>query len=335
MDSKNTPSLSVVIIGRNEGQRLIDCINSVRAMDDLPENLEIIYVDSDSTDGSPERALALDVQVILVHPDRPAAAIGRNAGWRAAQAPLVLFLDGDTILQPDFIKQALLELADPKVAVVCGCRRELYPQNSIYQRVLDLDWIFKPGFAEFCGGDTLIRRHVLEEVDGYNPLLIAGEEPEMCQRIRTRGYTILHIKQVMTKHDLAINSFSQYWQRTERGGHAYAEVSTMVQDTAIPLWQRESSKNIFNASALVGLFGIGLVMSLFLTAWWPLLLSVGLFALLSVRSAWRARWKSTNKLTLFLYGFHSQFQHIPIAFGQLSYFYHRWRGKRRRLIEYK
>ncbi len=335
MNSKNTPSLSIVIIGRNEGQRLIDCINSVRAMNDLPENLEIIYVDSDSTDGSPERAKALDVQVILVHPERPAAAIGRNAGWRAAQAPLVLFLDGDTILQPDFVKQALLKFADPKVAVVCGYLRELYPHNSLYQRALDLDWIQKSGLVEFCGGNALMRRHVLEKVDGFNSLLIAGEEPEMCQRIRTCGYTILSIEQAMGLHDLAINSFSQYWRRTVRGGHAYAEVSTMFQDTDIPLWQRESRKNLFRASVLVGLFGIGLVMSLFLKAWWPLLLSVSLFALLSVRSAWRARWKSTNKLTLLLYGFHSQFQQIPIALGQLSYFYYRWRGKRRRLIEYK
>ncbi|MBE9561274.1 MAG: glycosyltransferase family 2 protein, partial [Proteobacteria bacterium] len=271
-------SLSVVIIGRNEGQRLIDCINSVRAMNDPPENLEIIYVDSDSNDGSPERAKELGVQVIIVHPERPAAAIGRNAGWQAAQAPLVLFLDGDTILQPDFVKEALLNLADPKIAVVCGCNRELYPQNSIYQRVLDLDWIYKPGLVEFCGGNALVRRCVLKEVDGYNSLLIAGEEPEMCQRIRTCGYTILHIDQPMTLHDLAINKFSQYWHRTERGGYAFAEVSTMFQDTSFPLWHHESRKNLLHVSALAAIFGIGLIMSLFLKAWLPLLLSVGLLA---------------------------------------------------------
>ena len=335
MNLKKLPSLSVVIIGRNEGQRLIDCINSVLAMNNPPDNLEIIYVDSDSKDGSPERALALGVQVIVVHPKRPAAAIGRNAGWQVAHAPLILFLDGDTILQPNFTKKALKNFEDPTVAIVYGHIYELYPQNSIYQRVLNLDWIDEAGIVEFCGGNALIRRHVLEEVGGYNELLIAGEEPEMCQRIRTRGYTILHIDQPMALHDLGIFRFSQYWQRTERGGHAYAEISTMFKNTAIPLWQHESRKNLFHATLLVILFVIGLFTSLFLTAWWPLLISVGLFALLSIRSAWKARWKSTNKFTLFLYGLHSQFQHIPIAFGQLSYFYHRWRGKRRHLIEYK
>ncbi|MEK8017909.1 MAG: glycosyltransferase, partial [Candidatus Parabeggiatoa sp.] len=81
-----TPQLSVVIIGRNEGQRLVDCIRSVQAINDPPKNMEIIYVDSDSTDGSPAQAKALGAKVRVVHPERPAAAIGRNAGWRVAQA---------------------------------------------------------------------------------------------------------------------------------------------------------------------------------------------------------------------------------------------------------
>ncbi len=331
----NIPQLSVVIIGRNEGQRLVDCIRSVQAMNDPPEGMEIIYVDSDSTDGSPASAEALGVQVLVVHPERPAAAIGRNAGWRAAKAPLILFLDGDTILHPDFVKEAKLTLDDPKIAMVCGYLRERYPEASVYQRVLDLDWISSHGISKFCGGIALIRRHVLEEVGGYNPQLIAGEEPEMCQRIRVSGYLILHIDQPMALHDLAITRWSQYWQRAIRTGHAYAEISTLLRDTAIPLWQQESRKNFFNASVLIGIFIVGFIMTLFLKSFIPLGTSLFLFLLLSVRSAIKARWKSTKPLTLFLYGIHSQFQQILIALGQLSYHYHHWRGQRRRLIEYK
>ncbi len=329
------PQLSVVIIGRNEGERLERCIRSVQAMNDPPEALEIIYVDSDSTDGSPARAEALGAQVLIVHPERPAAAIGRNAGWRAATAPLILFLDGDTILNPDFVKAALPHFDEPQVAAVCGHRRELYPEASVYQRAVDLDWILSLGDTAFCGGDVLTRRRVIEEVGGYDPKLIAGEDPEVCQRIRAHGYTIHHIDHPMTLHDLAIHRWSQYWRRAIRTGHAYAEVSTLLRDTATPLWQHESRKNFFKASALAGIFLIGLIMTLLLTSPWPLLGSVLLFILLSVRTAIKARWRSNNTLTLFLYGLHSQFQHIPIAIGQLSYYYNRWRGQRRRLIEYK
>jgi cellulose synthase/poly-beta-1,6-N-acetylglucosamine synthase-like glycosyltransferase len=278
---------------------------------------------------------ALGVKVIVVHPERPAAAIGRNAGWQAAHAPIILFLDGDTILHPDFVKNALPYFKDPQVAIVCGQLRERYPEISIYQRILDLDWMFPLGKVDFCGGLALTRRQVLEDVGGFNAQLIAGEEPEMCQRIRARGYIILHINEQMALHDLAIRTWSQYWRRATRTGHALAEVSTLLRDTTTPLWQHESRKNWLNAGALIGLFGVGFVLTLFLKSLIPLSLSVLIYLLLSVRTAIKARWKSDNWVTLLLYGLHAQFHHLPIALGQLSYFYHRWRGKQRRLIEYK
>ena len=331
----SSPPLSVVIIGRNEGERLERCIRSVQTINDPPAGMEIIYVDSDSTDGSPARAETLGAKVLTVHPERPAAAIGRNAGWQAAQAPIVLFLDGDTILDPDFLKIALPNFDDPQVAAVCGHRRELYPQASWYQRVLDLDWIHPPDFDAFCGGDVLIRRQVLEEIQGYDPTLIAGEDPEICQRLHARGYAIRYLDHLMTWHDLAITTWTQYWRRAIRTGHAYAEISNLLRHTTTPLWQRESRKNFFHAIVLTGIFFFGILLTLVLKSPVPVLLSLTLFILLSMRSAWRSRWRSNNALTLLLYGFHSQFQHIPIALGQLSYYYHRWRGQRRRLIEYK
>ena len=327
----------MVIIGRNEGERLVRCIRSVQAMSDFSdEHTEIIYVDSDSTDDSPIQAQQLGAKVLTVQPERPAAAIGRNAGWQAAQAPYVLFLDGDTILNPDFVAAAFQQLeSNPKTAIVWGHRRELYPEKSLYQRVLDLDWVYPIGLSDFCGGDAVMRRDVLADVDGYNPQLIAGEEPEMCQRIRTKGFNIQHIDQAMTLHDLAITHWSQYWRRAIRAGHAYAEVSNLLKNTDTPLWEREAKRNLFHASILcvVALFGI--VASLVFGSIMPAILSLGFFIAISTRSAWKCRWKSQSTFTLFLYGVHSHFQQIPIAFGQLSYYYLRWQGKRRGLIEYK
>ncbi len=329
--------LSVVIIGRNEGERLIRCIRSVQAMVDFDaDSVEIIYVDSNSTDDSPQQAKQLGAKVLVVHPKRPAAAIGRNAGWQHAQAPYILFLDGDTILHPDFARIALRHFtAHSKTAIVWGHRRELYPEQSLYQRVLDLDWVYRAGLTEFCGGDALMRRDVLQEVNGYNPQLIAGEEPEMCQRIRAKGYEILHIDQAMTLHDLAITRWSQYWRRAVRAGHAYAEVSNLLKNTATPLWERDAKRNLIHASVLILVAIFGAVSSVLFSTFLPLSLSIGFFAAISIRTAWKCRWKSNNSLNLLLYAIHSHFQQIPIAFGQLSYYYLRWQGKQRGLIEYK
>ena len=330
------PELSVVIIGRNEGERLLACIQSVKKIPLPAEKLEIIYVDSASTDGSPERVAALGVQVIQVQPERPAAAIGRNAGWQAARAPFILFLDGDTLLHPDFYRRAIAEFQNPKTAIVWGHRRERYPERSIYQRVLDLDWVYPAGLSEFCGGDALMRRSVLAEVNGYDPQLIAGEEPEMCQRIRSLGYEILHIDCPMTLHDLAITHWGQLAARNAmRAGHAYAEISQRFKNTDFPLWSRDARKNLIHASVLIDVAFFGILLSVFFHSVLPALGTLVFYLALAIRSAWKTRWKSSNLTTLFLYGIHSHLQQLPIAAGQLAYYYTRWRGEQRRLIEYK
>lgn len=326
------PLVSVVVIGRNEGQRLAACLKSIKEVT-LP--IELIYVDSNSQDGSPELAEGLGAKVLRVNPQRPCAAIGRNAGWRAATTPYILFLDGDTLLHPDFLQLALNEMTDETVAAVCGHLRETYPEHSLYNRVLDLDWISPTGIVEFCGGNALMRRRILEQVDGFSENLIAGEEPELCQRIRAQGKVILHIDQPMARHDLAITQFQSYWKRALRTGHAYAEVSQRTKKTAFPLWQQNCRSNAINAMVLIGLLLASVLCSIITGS---ILAIAGLlfaYTFLILRSAYRARWKNAPPFTLLLYGVHSRFQQIPIACGQLSYWYHRFRNKQQRLIEYK
>ena len=330
-----TPLLSVVIIGRNEGQRLRRCLDSVAAMRDPGGPVEVIYVDSASTDGSPELARALGARVIGVQPERPSAALGRNAGWRAAHAPYVLFLDGDTILHPDFVAAALPHLDAPEVAIVWGHRREIAPNASLFNRVLDLDWIYAPGRTEFCGGDALVRREALEAVDGFDASLIAGEEPELCRRLRGRGWAIEHIDQPMTGHDLAMTQWRQYWRRAFRAGHAYAEVSARYRASGDPFWSDVVRANQIHGALVLGLPLLAIVAALVLGAWWPLAVAALALAALALRTAARVGWKSRDPVTRLLYGIHSHLQQVPILCGQLSYRLDRRHGRQRALIEYK
>jgi cellulose synthase/poly-beta-1,6-N-acetylglucosamine synthase-like glycosyltransferase len=329
------PSLSVVIIGRNEGERLARCIRALAPLRPPPMQTELLYVDSASTDRSREVAAELGARVIEVAPPRPCAAIGRNAGWRAAAAPLVLFLDGDTMLDPGFVEAALPRFADPQVAVVFGNVRELAPRQSVYTRVLDLDWIVPPEFVEYCGGNALMRREVLSAVDGYDEGLIAGEEPELCWRIRAQGCAIVHLDRPMVGHDLAITKLSQYWWRAVRTGYAYAEVSARFRGTAFPLWERPARRNLIHGPAMLVL-GLGaLLLALTMASLRPLAVAVLLFALLVVRTAWRARWRTKELGTLLLYAIHSHLVQIPIFAGQLKYWLDRLRKRSSELIEYK
>lgn len=329
------PELSIVVIGRNEGHRLVDCLVSISRANLGGLSHEVIYVDSNSTDGSPAQAAALGAQVIAVQPARPCAAVGRNAGWRAARGQLILFLDGDTLLDPDFIPAALAELrANPRHAVVWGHRRERHTQASLYNRVLDLDWVYPPGDSDFCGGDALFTRAALEISGGYDETLIAGEEPELCARLRRLDYRIRHIDVPMTLHDLAMTRFSQYWKRAERAGHAYAEVADRLRDSATPLWSADVRRNLWHGGGLLAAGALAMSLAL-LQFWWALLTLLLIAGLIILRSAWRARWKSNSPLTLLLYASHSYFQQLPILWGQLRWRFEHKRGIARPLIDYK
>ena len=326
-------SLAVVVIGRNEGARLTRCLASVAAMNNPFANLETIYVDSNSSDDSVQRAQDAGVRVIVLPPGRTTAARGRNTGWREAQSAFVLFLDGDTVLHPEFVHRAMEYLEDPRTAVVWGHRRELAPRASVFNRVLDLDWIYPPGPSQFCGGDALIRRDVLEQIGGYDENLIAGEEPEMCQRMIQQGYLILHIDCPMTGHDLAMTSVRQYWRRALRAGFAYASVSQRFRNTDSPLWREDSKRNLVRGSALLLGPVLAIIASLYLRAWIPVMAAVFGFLLLIAYTAARISWKKADWGTSVLYGVHSHLQQIPIFFGQLKYLVRR--NRERSLIEYK
>ncbi len=328
------PTLSVVVIGRNEGERLRRCLRSVAAMRHSHFDIETIYVDSGSVDGSVALAASTGVRTISLQPERPSAALGRNAGWREAQGEFILFLDGDTVLDPDFVADSLPEFAEARVAVVWGHRRELDTERSIYNRVLDLDWIYAPGWTPFCGGDALFRRSMLVAANGFDETLIAGEEPELCRRILALGGRILHVDRPMTGHDLAMTRWSQYWRRATRAGHAFAEVSERFRGTENPFWLDASEGNERRALALGGLVLAALAGSILLGSVWPALLGAAALGLLAARTAWKARWKSSSPVTLALYGIHAHLQQIPIYVGQLQYRRSRRKGQRLALIEY-
>jgi len=296
--------------------------------------VEIVYVDSGSTDGSIHCALHFGASVVSLT-GRCSAARARNAGWLAADGEWILFLDGDTVVHPGFLQAALKHTVNPRIAAVWGHRRELHPTANFYHRVLDLDWVYAPGPSEFCGGDVLMRRTALEQTGGFDDALIAGEEPELCARLRGQGLEILHIDAPMTGHDLAITRFSQYWKRAVRAGYAYAQLERITRDYPQPMWHGETTRNAVRAFTLAGLLLLFPVSSILLGNWIPLALAIALGLALLVRSALRASWKAASSFTLLCYAMHSHFQQFPILAGQIAYRRDMVFARRRDLIEYK
>lgn len=223
--SRGHQNIGAVVIGRNEGERLKQCLDS------LVNGLKyIVYVDSGSTDGSVVLAQSLGVIVVSLDMTQPfTAARARNTGLAALvenypSIDYVQFVDGDCEVQSGWMIQAKDFLdTHPNFAAVCGRRRERYPDASIYNKLCDIEWDTPIGETKACGGDALFRLVALRAVEGYRENLIAGEEPEMCYRMRQRGWKIMRLDTEMTLHDAAMTRFGQWWKRNQRAGHAYAE----------------------------------------------------------------------------------------------------------------
>jgi glycosyltransferase involved in cell wall biosynthesis len=327
-------AVSVVIIGRNEGQRLENCIRSVQSADWNAVVHEVLYIDSRSTDASVALAQSHGVSTLVLPEGPMCAAKARNLGWTSAQGEFILFLDGDTVLHPDFVHKALLALQDSEICAAWGHRRESNPGQSFYTRVLDLDWIYPTGITPYFGGDVLVRRSALMQVEGFDASLNAGEEPELCARLRAVGWKIMHIDAPMTQHDLAVRTLKAYARRCYRSGIAYAEVAHRMKILGDSLWQAEARRDFAHGliylcapAALVSLLFVHVLAGMALCA-------AGTAVVL--RSAWRCRQRASGSLPLALgYAIHSHIQKVPALFGQFAWKLAQLRSQRLGLVNYK
>jgi GT2 family glycosyltransferase len=258
-DRSVSDNVGVVVIGRNEGERLMRSLNSL-----LVDPAKAVYVDSGSTDQSVERAKKLGVVVVSLDLMLPfTAARARNEGFAAMMAlhpniQFVQFLDGDCEVVEGWLDSAVKFLCEhPDVAVVCGRRRERYPEASIYNRLCDLEWDTPVGEAASCGGDSLMRVESFRSVGGFRTDLMAGEEPELCMRLREGRWRIWRLDAEMTLHDAAITRFGQWWRRSVRCGYGYAEVFRLTSRSPLALYKRESGRTLFWAGVLPVVVVIG------------------------------------------------------------------------------
>lgn len=243
-----------VVIGRNEGERLLRCLAS---LDELAGRL--VYVDSASSDGSAAQASIRGADVVKLDMGRPfTAARARAEGFARLEtlAPAleyVMFVDGDCEVENGWFGAAIGFLdSHPDFAVVCGRRRERFPEGSRYNALADREWDTPIGETTACGGDALMRPAALKEAGGFDPTMIAGEEPELCRRLRAAGWRVMRLDVPMTIHDAAMTHLRQWWRRALRSGFGYAQAwhRTRRRGAEAPLYRRELARAVIWAGAL-------------------------------------------------------------------------------------
>ena len=326
-------SIGVVVIGRNEGNRLKECLLSV-----LGNVKTVVYVDSASSDGSVELARRLGVEVVELDLSIPfTAARARNAGFEyllqiESSVEFVQFVDGDCLVVEGWLQKATKVLNDkPEIVVVCGRRREEFPINSVYNRLCDIEWNTPVGEAKACGGDAMMRVLALKQVGGFNPTLIAGEEPELCVRLRQAGGKIMRIDAEMTLHDAQITHFKQWWKRSIRNGHAYAEGAWMHGKPPEKHWLTDSRRMwvwgfVLPFLAIVSSWSVGVI---------SLVLLLIAYGILFYRVYKYARTRAIPSSDALFYSLFCVLDKSPQLIGQIQFHISRLLRRKSTIVEYK
>ncbi|WP_028711539.1 glycosyltransferase family 2 protein [Paracoccus sp. J55] len=317
------PTLGAVAIGRNEGERLKACLRSL-----VPLCERVVYVDSGSRDDSVGFARSLGVTVVELDSSVPfTAARARNAGFDALLAggtlDLVQFVDGDCRVEPGWLEAGIAAMQDdPGLGLVTGWRSEIHPTATVYNQMCEVDWHRPAGPIVACGGDMMVRVAAFREIGGFDPAVIAAEDDEFCLRLGKAGWKLQRLPVQMTWHDADMTRFSQWWQRTIRNGHGFAQVGRMHP----PHFRREQMRVWVYGLALPLLFLLGLFTSL-----WLSLAVLGLYAL----SFWKTlkglkgRPMAAGQAALLTLA------KIPNLLGMMTYHRRRRKGDAMRIIEYK
>ena len=326
----------VVIIGRNEGERLRACLRSAVSgkLKVASGGISVIYVDSGSNDGSVELAQSVGAEVVVVQPPFSAAK-ARNAGFTrllelAPETQYVQFVDGDCTVTEGWLEAARQFLeGNPQYAVVAGRLRERYPQHSKYNRLCDMEWNTPVGEAAACGGIAMYRMEAFQAVGGFDGTVIAGEEPEFCLRLRRLGWKIRRLDAEMALHDAAMTRFGQWWKRAVRAGYSYA-LGKAMHGRSDQYRVKETRSNWFWGLALP-VVALGLA---YPSGGLSLLLLLA-YAVLTWRIYRHMRCRGFPTSDARLYAFLCTLSKFPQAHGQLRFWWGRLRSRPSRIIEYK
>lgn len=320
--------VGVVVIGRNEGLRLGKCFSSAKL-----GACHLVYVDSGSTDESVLLAESSGFEVVKLDFTRSfTAARARNAGAERLlqmdpHVPYVHFVDGDCELVSDWLERAVHFLEKHQdIVIVCGRRRERHPERSVYNLLCDIEWNTEVGEANECGGDALVRFEAFRDVRGFCDDLIAGEEPDLCVRLRRKGWRIWRLDADMTLHDAAITRFSQWWRRAVRGGYAYAEGASLHREF------HEQFRVLQRRRALIWGMGIPLLISLLSIFNIYFLFLVFLFPIQIVRIAFI---RGAGRMKWWIYATFVTISKFPECQGIIKFYIDKLLGRKSAIIEYK
>ena len=196
MSDLPAPRVTVIVAAYNGERFLRETLESVFAQDF--DSFEVVFVDDGSEDRTREIAQSFAVRYVRqANQGLPAA---RNAGLALARGDLVAFLDDDDVLPPTKLSTQVGYLdAHPETGCVLGRQEWIFDGVDPPQMARD------PIFGELGGIQlvtAMIRRHVLEELGGFDPSYRYAEDRDLFIRMREHGVEIAVLPEVVLRKRL-------------------------------------------------------------------------------------------------------------------------------------
>ena len=210
------PSFSVILPTYNRCEVVRQTLRQLAAQDYPPELVEILVCDN-SSDGTPamvlEEAARSAITIHLVSSDERLPAVKRNQGLRRATGELVLFMNDDVWVRPDFLREhAASHAAHEEPVAVLGLveQSEQMPQNPFiewyrpfaYDEIADradqavsyrYHWSMNLSFER----QVLLDRNLVFHEDWDN---IGHEDVELGYRWTRAGYEVIYNPRAWGEH---------------------------------------------------------------------------------------------------------------------------------------
>jgi hypothetical protein len=207
--------VSLVISTRNRAPRLGELFVTLSRLEPPDGGWELILVDNGSTDGTAEAirafAAAAPCPVRCVHAATPGLSHARNAGLRCAAGSIVAFTDDDCYPRPDYLR-AIVDVFEHHRPGVLGGRVVLHDATDARVGVKDVSDPFEIAPRSFVrpgvmhGANLAVRRDVLADIGGFDPLLgagtpcMAGEDTDFIARAVWAGWTARYDPRPVVSH---------------------------------------------------------------------------------------------------------------------------------------
>lgn len=299
-----SPILSIVLTGRNGGEKLTRCLDALKAIKDVDGTVEVLYIDMGSTDASLQEARKRDAHAVELS-NNVTLATAHTVGWRTSRGTFILFIDTLAVIRPEFVHNALAAFKDPNIAVVCGRRGTQCASCS------------SAGYVECCEDEAMVRRDAIDEVHGFEKGLLAGDLPDLCRRIRSQGNSILKLKDTMIEPNIL--TASQRWKRAIQQGIAYAQVSKRYASSTDQMWLKEAHRNLWQgATLLIGLPAL-MITGIILGSWLPIFLGIVFFFSLIIGTYVTTRIPDWSWQKRLCYSVRTTLAQAPIFLGQMRF----------------